>query len=295
MAINPVIPDTNFGNTAGEFPGSGVPGTFNTSSIQKQFGEIDYDTLNRSRFSDSVEFSKFYTIIKDSILSRLGSPVIRVELTDHQILTVIDEAVSKLDYHSPNWCTNYMTFRTQKDRNMYELPRFVMNNLQYVVYKKSLLSVAQQEGTLEFDFFIKYFQDNFLFKDFQITDFLLMTMHLEQIRKILGRDGTFEVVDNKYVAVYPVPQEVEEVIVQFRSLNSDTLHPFFVNWLQKYATANAKVILGGIRGKYNTLPSPGGGARLNGDTLVQEGMNEMEKLEDVLFGEIEEPPAFTVF
>ena len=63
-------------------------------------------------------------------------------------------------------------------------PRFVMNNMQYVVYKKSLLSVAQQQGTLEFDFFIKYFQDNFLFKDFQITDFLLMTMHLEQMRKI---------------------------------------------------------------------------------------------------------------
>jgi|TARA_R100000005_G_C4983783_1_gene192701 hypothetical protein len=294
MPINPVKPDTKFGNTAGEFPGSAVPSVFNTSSTQR-FGEIDYETLNRSRFSDVVEFSKFYSIIKDSILSRLGAPVIRVELTDHQILTVIDEAVSKLDFHSPNWCTNYTTFRTIKNRNLYEMPRFVMNNLQFVAYKKSLLSVAQQEGTLEFDFFIKYFQDNFLFKDFQITDFLLMTMHLEQLRKILGREGTFEVVDNKYIAVYPVPQEVEEVIVQFRSLNSDTLHPFYVNWLQKYATAHAKVILGGIRGKYSTLPSPGGGARLNGDSLVQEGTNEMEKLEDVLFNEIEEPPAFTAF
>ena len=185
MPINPVKPDTKFGNTAGEFPGSAVPSVFNTSSTQR-FGEIDYETLNRSRFSDVVEFSKFYSIIKDSILSRLGAPVIRVELTDHQILTVIDEAVSKLDFHSPNWCTNYTTFRTIKNRNLYEMPRFVMNNLQFVAYKKSLLSVAQQEGTLEFDFFIKYFQDNFLFKDFQITDFLLMTMHLEQLRKILG-------------------------------------------------------------------------------------------------------------
>tara|TARA_R110002020_G_scaffold142235_1_gene314329 strand:+ start:3250 stop:4134 length:885 start_codon:yes stop_codon:yes gene_type:complete len=294
MAINPVTPDTSFGNTAGDFPGSGTPSVYNTSSTSR-FGEIDYDTLNRSRFSDVVEFGKFYGIIKDSILSRLGSPVIRVELTDHQILTVIDEAVSKLDFHAPNWCTNYMTFKTIKNRNMYEMPRFVMNSLQFVAYKKSLLSVAQQEGTLEFDFFIKYFQDNFLFKDFQITDFLLMTMHLEQLRKILGRDGTFEVVDNKYIAVYPVPQAIEEVIVQFRSLNSDTLHPFYVNWLQKYATANAKVILGGIRGKYSTLPSPGGGAKLNGDSLVKEGQDEMEKLETVLFDEIEEPPAFTAF
>mgnify|MGYP003109743729 CR=1 FL=1 len=294
MAINPITPDTSYGNTTGDFPGSGTPSIYNTSSTEK-FGEIDYDTLNRSRFADVIEFSKFYSSIKDSILSRLGSPVIRVELSDHQILTVIDEAVSKLDFHAPNWCTNYTTFRTVKGRNVYEMPKFVLNNLQFVAYKKSLLSVAQAEGSLEFDFFIKYFQDNFLFKDFQITDFLLMTMHLEQLRKILGRDGTFEVVDNKYIAVYPVPQEVEEVIVQFRSLNSHTLHPFYINWLQKYATANAKVILGGIRGKYSTLPSPGGGAKLNGDALVQDGQKEIEKLEDVLFNEIEEPPAFTAF
>ena len=218
-----------------------------------------------------------------------------MELTDHQILTVIDEAISKLDYHAPQWCTNYMSFTTVRHKNLYELPRFVMNNLQYVVYKKSLLSVAQQQGTLEFDFFLKYFQDNFLFKDFQITDFLIMTMHLEQMRKILSMEGTFDIVDNKYVLIFPIPQAAEEVIVQFRSLNSDTLHPFYINWVQKFATAGAQVILGGIRGKYATLPSPGGGAQLNGQDLVQQGLKEMERLEEVLLYEIEEPPAFTAF
>jgi len=242
-----------------------------------------------------VEFNKFYSSIKDSILSRLGSPVIRVELTDHQILTVVDEAVSKLDYHAPAWCTNYMSFTTQVNQNLYELPRFVMNNLQYVVYKKSLLSVAQQQGSLEFDFFIKYFQDNFLFKDFQVTDFLLMTMHLEQMRKILSMEGSFDIIDNRYIMVYPMPMRAEEVIIQFRSLNSDTLHPFYINWVQKFATAAAQVILGGIRGKYTTLPSPGGGAQLNGQDLVQQGSDEMARLEEVLLYEIEEPAAFTTF
>tara|TARA_R100000458_G_scaffold2536_3_gene2070 strand:+ start:1093 stop:1968 length:876 start_codon:yes stop_codon:yes gene_type:complete len=286
----PIRPKTSWGNTTASKVGS-----TNDASAHTPFGDINYDTLNRSRFSDAVEFNKFYSSIKDSILSRLGSPVIRVELTDHQILTVIDEAVSKLDYHAPQWCTNYLSFTTQVDQNLYELPRFVMNNLQYVVYKKSLLSVAQQQGSLEFDFFIKYFQDNFLFKDFQITDFLLMTMHLEQMRKILSMEGTFDIIDNRYIMVYPIPQLAEEVIVQFRSLNSDTLHPFYVNWIQKFATAAAQVILGGIRGKYTTLPSPGGGAQLNGQDLVQQGSQEMERLEEVLLSEIEEPPAFTVF
>ena len=286
----PISPKTSWGITNAVKVGSS-----SDASAHDTFGDINYDTLNRSRFSDAIAFNKFYASIKDSILSRLGSPVIRVELTDHQILTSIDEAISKLDYHAPQWCTNYMSFTTQVNQNLYELPRFVMNNLQYVVYKKSLLSVAQQQGSLEFDFFIKYFQDNFLFKDFQVTDFLLMTMHLEQMRKILSMEGTFDIIDNRYIMVFPIPQLPEEVIVQFRSLNSDTLHPFYINWVQKFATAASQVILGGIRGKYTTLPSPGGGAQLNGQDLVQQGSQEMERLEEVLLYEIEEPPAFTTF
>jgi hypothetical protein len=258
-------------------------------------GEIDYTVLSRSRFSEQIEFSNFYKSLKDSIMSRLGSPVIRVELTDHQVLTAIDEAIAKLDFHAPNWCTNYMTFQTVAGESFYELPTVVMNNLQYVIYKKSLLAVNAAQGSLEFDFFIKYFQDNFLMRDFAISDFLLMTMHLEQIRKILSRDGTWDVVDNKYILLHPVPQMPEEVIVQFRALNSGTLHPYFINWVQRFATAISKVILGGIRGKYRTLPSPGGGAQLNGQELVEEGTAEQQRLIDELFMEIEEPPAFTTF
>tara|TARA_R110000765_G_scaffold300513_3_gene395109 strand:+ start:317 stop:1180 length:864 start_codon:yes stop_codon:yes gene_type:complete len=284
------VPQTSFGNTF-----TTPTGTDNFVSSVQTLGGIDYTSLNRRRFSDSVQFSSFYKIVKDFVLARLGAPIVRVELSEFQILTAIDEAVTKLDYHAPNWCTNYMTFITKGGENVYELPKFVMNNLQYVVYKKTLLSVAAHENSLEFDFFTKYFQDNFLFKDFSVADFLIMTSHLEQIRKILSRDGTFEVVDGQKLFVYPIPQMPEEVIVQFRTLNSDTLHPYFLNWLQKFSVSICKVILGGIRGKYDMLPSPGGGARLNGQALTAEGNAEQEKLVEDLLLEIEEPPAFTTF
>ena len=285
-----IIPKTNFGNTFAT-----AVGDSRSVSSMNSLGEIDYDTLNRRRFSDPVEMGAFYESLKDFVLARLGAPVVRVELTDFQILTTIDEAISKLDYHAPSWCTNYMTFTTVPSYNIYELPRFVMNNMQYVVYKKSLLAVAAAQGSLEFDFFIKYFQDNFLMRDFSISDFLLMTMHLEQIRKILSRDGTFDVVDNRFLMLHPTPTMAEEVIVQFRSLNSDSLHPFFVGWIQRFATAVSKIILGGVRGKYDTLPSPGGGARLNGSSLVDEGNKEKEALIEELLNEIEDPPVFTTF
>jgi 3-hydroxyacyl-CoA dehydrogenase len=53
--------------------------------------------------------------------------------------------------------------------------------------------------------------------------------------------------------------------------------------------------LGEVRGKYKSLPSPGGGASLNGADLMQQSVQEKDKLKEELLSEIEEPPAFTLF
>lgn len=269
----------------------------NVSAYTAPSGDIPYDSLNRRYFSENVEFNKFYTIIRDFCRSRLGHPVVRVELDDFQILTAIDEAIAKLDYHAPDWCTQIAAFRTQGGVNMYEMPAFVINNFRYAAYKKSLLSIPMGGRTLEMDFFIKYFQDNFLFSDFSVSDFLLLKMWLKSVRKILGREGSMQIIANKYLVVYPTPVdgEMDDVVIEYKSLNSDTLHPYFINWIQKYTTAIAKGILGQIRGKYAELPSPQGGARLNGEALVRESEEDKEKLIHDLMTEIEEPAGFTVY
>ena len=260
-------------------------------------GEVEYEFLNRRKFSDAVHLNEFYGIIRDFVMARLGFPVVRVELTDFQVLTAIDEAISKLDYHAPDWTVQHMTFDTSAGTNLYELPAFVLNNFRYSAYKKTLMSVPTAAGTLEQDFFIKYFQDNFLFSDFAVGDFLLLKMHLKQLRKILGREGSFQVLDGRYLALFPSPtaNDVETVVVEYKCLNSNTLHPYFMSWLQRFTTAICKGVLAQIRGKYVTLPSPGGGAQLNGPQLSQEAAAEQEKLVLELLSEIEEPPVFTIY
>jgi len=285
---------TDYGNTFGQFSGT----SNNIAAIQFNLGDINYKNLNRRRFGDGSDLSTFYEIIKVFILARLGFPIVRVELDDLQVLTAIDEAISKLDYHAPDWCTQFTTFQTSAGINLYEMPQVVLNNFQYAAYKKTLLSIARMNNQLEFDFFIKYFQENFLFNDFAVSDFLLMKMHLKQIRKILGREGSFDIIDNKYLQIYPTPQgigDTEEVVVQFKALNSDTLHPYFISWLQRYSLAICKGILGEIRSKYRNLPSPGGGAMLNGQQLIEESNKEKQSLLDELYNEIEEPPVWTTF
>jgi len=293
MTLNSVKP--NF--VWGPFSTERYSDSRNASAWTEPIGDIPYESLNRRYFSDNVEFNSFYRSIKDFVKSRLGHPVVRVELDDFQILTAIDEAVSKLDYHAPDWCTQLAAFRVQANVNMYELPQFMIQNFRYAAYKKSLLSIPLAGQTLEMDFFIKYFQDNFLFSDFAVSDFLLLKMHLKSIRKILGREGSFQIVNGKYLMVYPTPvmDDAEDVVVEYKCLNSETLHSYFINWLQKYSCAISKGILGQIRGKYAELPSPQGGARLNGEALVRESETEKEKLIEDLLLEIEEPAAFTVY
>jgi hypothetical protein len=263
---------------------------------RETLGEIISSGLNRNDYIDNVTFSKFEKNTKAYILGSLGAPTIRVELTDLQIKIAIDESISKLYFHLPNSTTQMAVFMASAGENVYELPQYILDNLTYVVYKRSLLSAQASYGTLEFDVFLRYFTENFIFSDFQVGEYLLMQMHLEMIRKVLGNDGSWDVINNKWLQIYPVPVITPDpVIVQYRGLDSDTLHPYIRNWLHRYALAKAKTILGAVRGKYKVLPGPGGGATLDGDILRQEGKEEMQMLEQQLMDEIEEFAPFSTF
>lgn len=279
-----------FGDTFGTYGGRNLGDTDIYSTA------IDGSKLNKNYLDDVVELTNFEQTIRDFILARLGHPVVRVELTEFQMKTAIDESVSMLDYHAPFWNRQLATFETSAGQGLYILPTHIANNLDYVVYKKSLLTMQNQSNTLEFDFFIKYFQDNFLFSDFAVADYYLLQSHLEMTRKILSQDGSWDVINGNVLNLTPTPiQNGMDVVLCYRGLDAGTMHPFYRNWIQRYALAVCKGILGEIRGKYKTLPSPGGGAQLNGDFLLQQSEKEKEKLRDELLNEIEEPPVFTMF
>jgi hypothetical protein len=50
-------------------------------------------------------------------------------------------------------------------------------------------------------------------------------------------------------------------------------------WLRDYTLAVCKVMLGEARSKFGTIAGPQGGTSLNGETLKQEGMAMIEKLD----------------
>lgn len=239
---------------------------------------------------DAVEFKSFQQSIKDFILARLGHPTVRVELTDFQIETCIEEAIVKLDYHCPAWANQFAVITTTPGQSVYELPPEVANNLTNAWYKKNIFQTNAVPGSLEYDFTILFFTNTGLFNNHNVGEYVLMQQYLKQIRKVLGQGGSWEIFNNRYLHLSPVPNGEEDVILEFRGIDTNTIIPAFRNWIQRYSLCVAKEILGRVRGKYDTLPGPGGGSRLDGQQLLQESVQEKEKLLEELTMEIENPP-----
>ena len=67
-------------------------------------------------------------------------------------------------------------------------------------------------------------------------------------------------------------------------------------WIRDYALAVSKMMLGEARGKFNTIAGPQGGTTLNGGELKQQGIAEMEKLDQEIgnFAEGGTPHSFVI-
>jgi len=286
VAITPFV--ASYGSTYGKY--GGLKLTTYTPS-----GDINSDKLNRNLETDSSQFNLFEQTVNDYILAQLGHPIVSVELTPFQIKTCIDEAISKLDYHAPQWANQFAVFDASAGQNLYELPRFIMNNLVYVGYKKDILGLNYTPGSLAFDMTLAFFNTNRFFQGGGIGDFFLTQQYLKIMRKVLSNEGGWNIVNNKYIQLYPEPQETPTpVILEYRALDSATIHHAYLNWIQRYALACSKGILGRIRGKYKSVPGPGGGAQMDGGVLVQEASQEKKELMEELMSEIEERPLFSL-
>ena len=252
--------------------------------------------LNNKDAKTVNEFKTFNRTVKDYVLAKLGHPIIDVELDDFQIQICIDEAISKLEYHAPDWMTQYAVFTTEANINVYELPQEVADNLTDVWYRRDFFQFGANPGSLEYDFSVMFFTNTGLFNNYNVSQYLLMQQYLKQVKNVLGQMSTWQLVNNKFLQIFPKPENAEEdVILEFRAFDPNTLHHAYKSWLQRYTLACAKEILGGIRGKYQTLPGPGGGTRLNGDLLSQEAAREKQALVEELMNEIEAPPLFDIF
>lgn len=278
----------SYGSSYGKYGGERLS-DYSTSS------DINPAKLNTNIAVDGVQFNDFYQTINDYILAQLGYPTIEVEITPFQIKICIDEAISKLEYHAPSWSTQFAVFQASAGINVYQLPPEIINNLTYVSYKKDIFGLNYNPGSIAYDMTLAFFNTNKFFQGGSLGDFYLTQQYLEIMRRVLSMEGTWSVINNRELQLYPTPSETPtEVVLEYRAIDSNTIHHAYRNWIQRYALACAKGILGKVRGKYRVVPGPGGGAQLDGGILTEESSREKKELMEELMLEIEERPMFSL-
>jgi len=238
-----------------------------------------------------------YPKTRQFILNALGYPIVKVELTDEQILECIDKAIFKfMQYRTPEREQRYVEVRG--GGNMVKLPLDLpKEEIIEVTYSPNADIFAQLSGSGE-SFYLTYYMQNtggtFL------SDFYVAMAYKETMEQTLGIWPSYELLSGKdvdgsncdYIRLSPRPTTGLKLGILFsRPMAEDEADQ--QEWIHKYSLAWAKEILGRVRSKYGSVPGPSGEMSLDGATLLSEAQQEKEKLEAEIIN-ISEPLGFIV-
>ena len=238
-------------------------------------------------------------VIKN-LQTRLGSGMIDVELDPDHYNLAVDRAITRYRQRASNATEESgMFMTTQTDVDEYFLPSEVLEVRK--IYRRA---VGSDSGTgTGIDPFDLAFTNLYILQAGRVGGVAMydaFTQYQEVVGRIFGSETNF---------IWHPNTHKLEIIRRIKNEESILLHVYNEKpenellrdrrsrlWLEDYALANCKIMLGEARGKYATLPGAAGGVQLNGDNLKQEGAAELERLEMEInrYGEGSEPPTFII-
>jgi hypothetical protein len=237
-----------------------------------------------------------YPKTRDFILSMLGHPIVKVELTDDQIATCIHMAIEKyMQYRTPEPIQRYIAATGQITKLPPDIPK---EEIIEVTYSPNADIFAQLSASGE-SFLLTYYMND-MGNQF-LSDFYIAQAYRETMETTLGIRPSYEFLSARdengdwadYIRLAPRPSGGVVIgLLVSRPMTEEEIDS--VEWISKYALAWAKMTLSQIRGKYGSVPGPTGEMALNASSLEAQAQQEMEKLEEavMLRGQ---PLGFTVF
>jgi hypothetical protein len=209
--------------------------------------------------------------LKKFIISMLGGSQTDVELTDDDLEMAIYHAISYYMSHSSDaFNEEWKVLHLKSGTNLQEVP----DDVDYII------SINNVNGTSGGTTIIPYTFG----KSYEITMLNMITNdnNLQKSQnfipsKIIYKDG------KRYFQVDPIPQQ--DMNVAAKVLTYKDLSPLYNDqWIQKYSLAIAKMMLGNARSKFSSMNAPVD-MSMNGQDLISQAQQEMEKLEQQIFDE----------
>lgn len=213
--------------------------------------------------------------LKHRALSELGHPNVLVEIQEQQWESMLRSIGDFIAHFFPTE-DKYAFFMTNPLQNTYDLPEDA-----YWVRE-----IAWDPVTTRIDDI--FGAESFLFNIGNVTGIqnLLTDYHMLQAyrkfsQKILATEGKWEYFYGEgRVRLFPTPKGTFPVIIHYTPAVDNFNSPYARELAQRAMNAKTKIAVGHVRRKLGSLPAPDGGTiGWDGDQLVQEGKEELEKLE----------------
>lgn len=220
-----------------------------------------------------------------SLKLQLGYPVVCVELTDAHFNLAIDKALAELRRRADNVYTKkYFITQMLPGQSTYYLndPTTGTNAIVDVtrIWRLNMLGLVNFGPD---NIYAQAFMSQFYAPGvgYDLVSIHLITAMSETYTQIFAGEIAYNWTEStREMEIYRSFVSPERVIVEAtcERLEQELLQDRWTyNWLQMWAKSEAMFMLAMIRGKYATLPGPGGSLQLNADTLLSEAQRLQEE------------------
>lgn len=217
----------------------------------------------------------------------LGDGMIEVELDPAHYETALDRALARYRQKSSNAVEeSYLFLELIQDQNEYRLPNEVIEVRQ--VFRRAIGSRTGigAGGTLFEPFNLAYTNTYLMSGSMMggLATYDLFAGYQKLVGRMFGSYIEFKWKPTSHILTIlqrPFAQG-EQILVQAYNFRPDwvLLQDIYAKqWLKDYTLATCKLMLGQARGKFASIAGPGSPISMNGDKLLAEAKEELEKLD----------------
>jgi len=235
--------------------------------------------------------------LMDSLRAQLGYPAIKVELTNYQLDTAIQNALETFRTVTGSaYRRGFYFLNIEPGKQQYIMTNRVMGYHRIVnvtaAYRFTSAFLSSAHGSGVYGQVV--LQHLYNMGTFDLTSFHLVAQYVEQLEHLFATRLTHTFHENNRVlSFFNSFTRPERVLLDCmierteQDLFKDRLTK---RWIERYALSEAMLMLAQIRGKFSSLPGAGGGISLNASELITQANTIREKLEEEVDNYIVDTP-----
>lgn len=242
----------------------------------------------------------------DSIRQQLGAPVVEVELTKYQMDTAITAALEALRKRSAAaYKRGFFFVDIPEGEQAVKLTNKTVGFNKIVTVMSAhritsaFLTTAYGSGV----YGQVVLQHLYNMGTFDLLSYHLMSEYIEQLEQLFATRLVFSWNEQtRSLAFHQTFAYDERILIDatIERTEQDLLTDRWTkSWIEKYASAHARLMLAEIRGKYAALPGAGGGVSLNAAELITRAETDiqdcLEQLDDFIVNPVEDFGIGTAF